>query len=75
MFTYRQAIPASDDIPFEEDNLSKRIHAYCSRIEVHQRCEKDTHYVTLNSIKEYKARQRQQGKRIEMKYTKGCHKI
>ena len=28
----------------------------------HCRCEKDTHYVTLNSIKEYKIRQRQQGK-------------
>ena len=26
-------------------------------------CERDTHYVTLNSIKEYKAKQRQQGKR------------
>ena len=31
-------------------------------MEDHQRCEKDTHYVTLNSIKEYKIRQRQQGK-------------
>ena len=57
------SIPASDDIPLEEDDLSKRIHDYCSRIEDHQRCEKDTHYVTLNSIKEYKARQRQQGRK------------
>ena len=32
-------------------------------MEDHRRCEKDTHYVTLNSIKEYKARQRQQGKK------------
>ena len=31
-------------------------------MEDHRRCEKDTHYVTLNSIKEYKMRQRQQGK-------------
>ena len=31
-------------------------------MEDHRRCEKDTHYVTLNSIKEYKIRQRQQGK-------------
>ena len=30
-------------------------------MEDHRRCEKDTHYVTLNSIKEYKMRQRQQG--------------
>ena len=57
------SIPASDDIPLEEDDLSKRIRDYCSRIEDHQRCEKDTHYVTLNSIKEYKARQRQQGRK------------
>ena len=46
----------------KRDSLSRRIQEYCSRIEDHQRCEKDTHYVTLNSIKEYKIRQRQQGK-------------
>ena len=57
------SIPASDDIPLEEDDLSKRIRDYCLRIEHHRRCEKDTHYVTLNSIKEYKARQRQQGRK------------
>ena len=50
-------------IPLEEDDLSKRICDYSSRIEDHQRCEKDAHYVTLNSIKEYKARQRQQGRK------------
>ena len=57
------SIPTSDDIPFEDDSLSGRIQEYCSRIENHRRCEKDTHYVTLNSIKEYKAKQRQQGKK------------
>ena len=31
-------------------------------MEDHQRCERDTHYVPLKSIKEYKIRQRQQGK-------------
>ena len=31
-------------------------------MEDHHRCEKDIHYVTLNSIKEYKMRQRQQDK-------------
>ena len=56
------SIPTSDDIPLEEDSLSRRIQEYCSRMEDHRRCEKDTHYVTLNSIKEYKIRQRQQGK-------------
>ena len=55
-------IPTSDDISLEEDNLSRRIREYCSRMEDHPRCERDTHYVTLNSIKEYKIRQRQQGK-------------
>ena len=57
------SIPASDDIPLEEDDLSRRICDYCLRIDDHRRCEKDTHYVTLNSIKEYKARQRQQGRK------------
>ena len=57
------SIPASDDIPLEGDDLSKSIHDYCLRIEDHRRCEKDTHYVTFNSIKEYKARQRQQGRK------------
>ena len=57
------SMPASDDISLKEDDLSKNICDYCLRIEDHQRCEKDTHYVTLNSIKEYKARQRQQGRK------------
>ena len=57
------SIPTLDDRPLEEDDLYKRICDYCSRIEDHQKCEKDTHYVTLNSIKEYKARQEQQGKK------------
>ena len=48
------SIPMLDDIPPEEDSLSRRIGGYCSRIEDHRRCEKDTHHVTLNSIKEYK---------------------
>ena len=54
------SIPASDDRPLEDD-VYKRIRDYCSRIEDHRKCAKDTHYVTLNSIKGYKARQRQQG--------------
>ena len=52
--------PSGEDIPFEDDSLSIRIWDYCSRIEDHRRCEKDTHHVTLNSIKEYKVRQQQQ---------------
>ena len=52
--------PSGDDIPLEDDSLSRRIWDYCSRIEDHRRCEKDTHHVTLSSIKEYKVRQQQQ---------------
>ena len=54
--------PSGDDIPLEDENLSKRIHDYCSRIDDHRRCEKDTHHVTLSSLKEYKVRQQQQQK-------------
>ena len=55
------SIPLSgDDIPLEEESLSRRIWDYWSRIEDHRRCEKDTHHVTLSSIKEYKVRQQQQ---------------
>ena len=52
--------PSGDDIPLEDEGLSRRIWDYCSRIEDHRRCEKDTHHVTLNSITEYKVRQQQQ---------------
>ena len=52
--------PSGDDIPLEYESLSRRIQDYCSRIEDHRRCEKDTHHVTLSSIKEYKIRQQQQ---------------
>ena len=51
--------PTGEGIPFEDDSLSRRIWDYCSRIEDDRRCEKDTHHVTLNSIKEYKVRQQQ----------------
>ena len=52
--------PSGDDIPLDNKSLSKRIQDYCSRIEDHRRCVKDTHHVTLSSIKEYKVRQQQQ---------------
>ena len=51
--------PSGDDIPLEDESLSRRIQDYCSRID-HRRYEKDTHHVTLSSIKEYKAKQQQQ---------------
>ena len=37
--------PSGDDIPLEDEGLSRRIWDYCSRIEDHRRCEKDTHHV------------------------------
>ena len=52
--------PSGDDIPLKDESLFRRIWDYCSRIEDHRRCEKDTHHVTLSSIKEYKAKQQQQ---------------
>ena len=52
--------PSGDDVPLEEEILSRRIWDYCSRIEYYRRCEKDTRHVTLSSIKEYKVRQQQQ---------------
>ena len=68
--------PSIDDIPLEDESLSRRILDYCSRMEDHRRCEKDTHHVTLSSIKEYKVRQQQKRvKRREMKLIKGCHII
>ena len=48
--------PSGDDLTLEDDNLSRRIRDYCSRIKDHRRYEKDTHQVTMNSIKEYKER-------------------
>ena len=66
------SIPTSgDDIPLQEDSSSRRLQDYCSKMEDHQRCEKDTHHVTLNSIKEYKIRQRQQGKKDRDEVYKG----
>ena len=52
--------PLEDDITLEEESLSRRILDYCLRIKDHRRCDKDTHQVTLSSIKEYKEEQQQQ---------------
>ena len=60
---HMKSVHLLSSIPTSENVLSKRIQDYCSRIEDHRRCEKDTHYVTLNSIKEYKEKQKQQGKK------------
>ena len=63
--------PSGEDIPCEDDSLSRSIQDYCSRIEDHRRCEKDTHHVTLNSIKEYKVKQQQQSQKERDEVYKG----
>ena len=44
-------------------SLSRKIQEYCSRMHEHHQYEKETHYVMLDSMKEHKVRQRQQGKK------------
>ena len=56
-------LPTSDDRLPEEESLSRKIQEYCSRMNEHRQYEKETHYVMLDSMKEYKIRQRQQGKK------------
>ena len=56
-------LPPSENQSLEEESLSREIQEYCSRMHEHCRYEKETHYVILDSMKEHKVRQRQQGKR------------
>ena len=56
-------MPPSDSQSFEEESLSRKIQEYCSRIHEHCQYEKDTHHVMLESMKEHKVRQRQQGRK------------
>ena len=56
-------LPPSDDQSLEEESLSRKIQEYCSRMHEHHQYEKETHYEMLDSMKEHKVRQRQQGKK------------
>ena len=56
-------LPPSDNQSFEEESLSRKIQEYCSRMHEHHQYEKETHYLMLDSMKEHKVRQRQQGKK------------
>ena len=56
-------LPPSDSQSFEGESLSREIQEYCSRMHEHHQCERETHFVKLDSMKEHKARQRQQGKK------------
>ena len=52
----------SESWSLEEEGLSRKIQEYCSRAHEHCQYEKETHYLMLDSMKEHKIRQRQQGK-------------
>ena len=56
-------LPPSESQSLEEGSLSREIQEYCSQMNEHHQYERETHYVMLNSMKEHKKRQRQQGKR------------
>ena len=56
-------LPPSENQSLEEESLSRKIQEYCSRIHEHCQYEKEMHYVMLDSMKEHKVRQRQQGKK------------
>ena len=56
-------MPPSDSQSLEGESLSREIQEYCSRMQEHCQCERETHFVKLDSMKEHKERQRQQGKR------------
>ena len=56
-------LPPSESQSLEEGSLSREIQEYCSQMNEHHQYERETHYVMLNSMKEHKERQKQQGKR------------
>ena len=56
-------LPPSESQSVEEGSLSREIREYCSTMDERHQYERETHYVMLDSMKEHKARQRQQGKR------------
>ena len=56
-------MPPSENQSLEEESLSRKIQEYCSRVNEHCQYERETHYVMLDSMKEHKIRQRQQGKK------------
>ena len=53
----------SESQSLEEESLSRKIQEYCSRVHEHCQYEKEMHYIMLDSMREHKLRQRQQGKK------------
>ena len=52
-----------DDRSMVSASLSREIQEFCSQWDDHHQHEKETHHVMLESMKEQKAKQRQQGKK------------
>ena len=55
--------PPSDDRSLVSESLSREIQEYCSKWDEHRQYKKEIHHVMLESMKEQKAKQKQQGKR------------
>ena len=55
--------PPSESQSQEEDSLSREIQEYCSRMNECHQYKREMHYVMLDSMKEHKERQRQQGRK------------
>ena len=53
----------SEGRSIEEDSLAREIQEYCSTEQEHHQYEKETHYAMLDSMKDYKIKQRQLEKR------------
>ena len=47
-------LPPSESQSLEEENLSREIQEYCSRVNEHCQYEREMHYVMLDSMKEHK---------------------
>ena len=56
-------LPPSENQSLEEESLSRKIQEYCSRTHEHCQYERETHHAILDSMKEHKVRQRQQGEK------------
>ena len=56
-------LPPSESQSLEEDSLSREIQEYCSSMNERHQYEREMHYVMLDSMKEHKERQRQQGRK------------
>ena len=69
----------SESLSLEEGSLSREIQEYCSKMNEHRQYERETHNVMLESMKEHKSRQRQQGKKerdeVYKKMTSNVEKI